>query len=274
MCARPFRQGVAEYGCGQCLPCRMNRKRLWVSRLMLEAQLHSQSLFVTLTYSPENLPAGGSVQVRDAQLFLKRLRSRVAPVPVRYFIVGEYGSHTWRPHYHAVLFGAVDLDAVVSAWGLGHVHIGNLTPQSAAYTVSYAVKRLSRVGDPRLDGRAPEFARMSLKPGIGAGAMAAVGDAVVSRGGARFVAESGDVPSVVRSGQLWPLGRYLRRKLREEVGSPPECPAAALEALARQRQGELVVPGARQAREVKREAVALRAAALNQISESKRGIGV
>lgn len=42
--------------CGQCLFCRINSKREWISRLLLEAASHPVNQFWTLTYEAENLP--------------------------------------------------------------------------------------------------------------------------------------------------------------------------------------------------------------------------
>lgn len=43
------------------------------------------------------------VSKRDVQLFLHRLRKRLN-TKIRYLLVSEYGPHTQRPHYHAVVF--------------------------------------------------------------------------------------------------------------------------------------------------------------------------
>ena len=75
--------------------------------------------------------------------------------------------------------------------------------------------------DVRLRGRAPEFARMSTRPGLGAFAMAVFAEAVLSDAGLDEIEKTGDVPMNFRmGGKKWPLGRYLRSKLREEVGVP------------------------------------------------------
>lgn len=217
LCKNPYTQGMSAYGCGQCLPCRISRRRLWMHRIVLEALVHPRASFVTLTYDEESLPDGGTLIPRDLQLFLKRAR-KIAPL--RFFGVGEYGDESQRPHYHLALFGwgVEHTEQVRSVWGLGHVYVGELTFQSAAYIAGYVVKKLTRKDDPRLGGRYPEFARMSLKPGIGAVAIKQIAEVLQSKVGWDEIEKTGDVPAVLKHGKKkYPLGRYLRRKLREEM---------------------------------------------------------
>lgn len=222
-CASPFRQGVAEHGCGQCIPCRVNRRRLWTSRIILESLCHDHSSFVTLTYDEESHPRDGCVRVSELQGFLKRLRAAISPRRIRYFGVGEYGDQTLRPHYHLALFGLPEDCDVSAAWRKGFVHVGTLTPESAAYLAGYTTKKMTSFGAPGLKGLAPEFARMSLRPGIGALAIPAISSEMVSRSGAAFVGKEGDVVRRFRARQrFWPLGRYLVRLLRESAGVPEE----------------------------------------------------
>lgn len=191
---------------------------------MLEVMMHSASMFVTLTYSDENLPDSG-VQVRDVQLFLKRLRKAVEPLKVRYYVVGEYGDRTGRAHYHAVLFGLFDAEVVAKCWPHGHVHCGEVTWQSAAYVASHTTKS---VGDKRPYGKNREFCQMSRRPGLGFGAVERIADFYLSRVGSSVLADAGDVGAVVRSdGKLWPLGRYLRGKVREACGMDSSWPKSA-----------------------------------------------
>jgi len=56
---------------------------------VLEAAKHRHSCFLTLTYAPEFEPPGRSLSKVDYQKFMYRLRRRVSPVRVRYFVVGE-----------------------------------------------------------------------------------------------------------------------------------------------------------------------------------------
>lgn len=197
---------------------------------MLEAITNSESCFVTLTYSPENVPEGSTLVPKHAQDWLKRLRKNLEPLKVRYFLVGEYGDLTQRPHYHAALFGVGPslYENVASTWKHGFTMCGDLTLHSAQYIAGYVTKKLTKKDDPKLKGRHPEFARMSLRPGIGANAMSSVRDTLTTDHGCDLIERLGDVPQSLQHGRKsMPLGRYLRQKLRiaygfEEKGCPPE----------------------------------------------------
>lgn len=118
----PFRdQSVRDFievPCGNCVSCRLNYSRVWADRCLLEAQYHSSAYFVTLTYSDRfvfrsqyvcdrtgEVLEALSLRKRDFQLFMKRLRKKFSDQKIRFFACGEYGSETFRPHYHAILFG-------------------------------------------------------------------------------------------------------------------------------------------------------------------------
>lgn len=102
--------------CGKCIGCRLEYSRQWANRCMLELKDHDSAYFVTLTYNDWHVPLSqyevqGEIQTaqslrkRDFQLFMKRLRKAFPDQKIRFFAAGEYGSHTYRPHYHAILFG-------------------------------------------------------------------------------------------------------------------------------------------------------------------------
>lgn len=178
--------------CGQCLDCRLDYSRSWAIRCVHEAQMHEASSFITLTYSNENLP-GMSLVYRDYQLFQKRVLKRFGSN--RFFMCGEYGGVTGRPHFHACLFGVFFEDRLPwkkmesgeqlyrsalleSLWSNGHASVGSVTMQSAGYVARYVMKKAldssvsSRriIFDPVLGEnveRVHEFSQMSLKPGIG-----------------------------------------------------------------------------------------------------------
>ena len=172
--------------CGRCIGCRLERTRQWAVRLMHESELHEDSVFLTLTYAPEHMPKGGTLVKEHAQKFMKRLRARIAPVKVRFFLAGEYGEKLGRPHYHVILFGYGFPDKVVlksdgeftlyrselldNVWGSGNCVIGEVSFESAAYCASYTTKKITGArAKAHYKGRVPEFALMSRKPGIGAG---------------------------------------------------------------------------------------------------------
>jgi len=172
---------------------------------MHEAQMHEHACHATLTYADEHLPENGSLDRQAFPAFIKRLRKRITPTTVRYFQCGEYGEKEKRPHHHAVLFGP-DVFADAMPWGsspagfplfrspllerewrCGFVVVGTLSFEIAQYIAKYTVKilnvtkgstaemrkayerRYERV-DP-ISGEVvqvePEFATMSLRPGIG-----------------------------------------------------------------------------------------------------------
>lgn len=179
--------------CGQCIGCRVDRGQAWAIRIMHERKMHPASCFLTLTYSDEHCPT--SLNYVDFQKFIRALRKKL-DAPIRFYMCGEYGGLTGRPHYHAAIFNTdfgfdrVRVNSVhgrnplykskvlESAWPFGFHAIGDLTMQSARYVASYCVKKVVgeraaehykavdiRTGE--IIDRMPEFSRMSLKPGIG-----------------------------------------------------------------------------------------------------------
>lgn len=145
--------------CGQCIGCRLERSRQWAVRLTHEAQLHADSLFVTLTYDEEHLPADGNLNKKHFQDFMKRLRWHFSEQDIKFFHCGEYGERFARPHYHAALYGinfddrlqysernGVRLDyskQLEEIWGKGFASVGELTFESAAYIARYCTKKIT-----------------------------------------------------------------------------------------------------------------------------------
>lgn len=193
---------------------------------MLETLQHKENAFVTLTYKDPVL----NLSPKDLRDWLKRFRKAVAPRKIRYFACGEYGDKNQGAHFHVALFNfpACQFGAPVvrgkgcecppcsvvrSTWGHGFVFLGTLTPKSAQYCARYVVKKMTAADDVRLRGRHPEFARMSLKPGIGADAMWDVASEIM-----RYSLEDRNHSQLRHGASMMPLGRYLRRKLQDMVG--------------------------------------------------------
>ncbi len=179
--------------CGQCIGCRLENSRQWAIRCFHEAALHDQNCFVTLTYDDEHLPAGGTLVLRDFQLFMKRLRKEYGS-GIRFYACGEYGEKFGRPHYHVCLFNFDPPDKKLykvrdhvqlyssatmdKIWGMGFTVTGDVTFQSAAYVARYIMKKINgpeatphyetvdlQTGE--LFQQKPEFTTMSRRPGIG-----------------------------------------------------------------------------------------------------------
>lgn len=240
LCRKPYMMGVLPFRCGNCDPCRVNRRRIWTHRIYLESFKHGDSCFVTLTYDNEHLPKGGSLERKDVQKWLKRLRQAFKDVKIRYFLVGEYGDRTFRPHYHVALYGigVMASDVIGQTWGKGGVFVGDLTRASASYIGGYVTKKMTKGDDPRLNGRYPEFCRMSLKPGIGYPALDDVKKVLTSEYGNALIVAQGDVPMSLKHGRSsLPLGRYLRRKLRGLLGLSEDSPKEAQKQWALQMRG-------------------------------------
>ena len=239
-CSNPHTTPTGQaFGCGQCLPCRMNKRRTWMHRILLESYQHEHNAFVTLTYADDE--NRHSLNPKHTQDWLHRLRKRIEPARVRYFLVGEYGDESQHAHYHAILFGFAtclygqsqfnrrgnccpQCDLVRDTWSLGNVFLGTVESDSAQYVAGYTVKKMTSKNDPRLDNRHPEFARMSLKPGIGYHALHEVASQLM-----KFNLETSqvDVPSTLRHGKKeLPLGRYLQKNLRKLCGLPETTPSA------------------------------------------------
>lgn len=199
----PYAQKVVKdfirIPCGRCIGCRLDYSRQWADRCMLEMKYHESSYFVTLTYDDEHMPINdyvdtntgvcgkvASLRKRDFQLFMKSLRKNYKyDNRLRYFMAGEYGNQTRRPHYHAIIFG-LKLDDLVfykqrngftyynskfldDCWDKkGFVVVAKACWETCAYTARYIMKKVLGDAASVYDtfSLEPEFVRMSRKPGI------------------------------------------------------------------------------------------------------------
>lgn len=177
--------------CRHCLGCHIDYSRDWANRLCIELNDMKKAIFLTLTYNNENVPKTYNgvmtLNVRDTQLFLKRLRKRFSDVRIRYYLAGEYGPTTRRPHYHCIIFGLsladlTDLrivdynelgqplytsDVISSVWNKGFITLGDVNFRTCAYVSRYVLKKHYSFNKYDLDGAIPEFNTSSRRPGIG-----------------------------------------------------------------------------------------------------------
>lgn len=197
---------IVQIPCGRCIGCRLEYSRQWANRCMLELQYHDSAYFVTVTYDDEHVPQTYSpdpetgeallplmtLSKRDMQLFMKRVRKRFDGDRIRFYLAGEYGSTTFRPHYHCILFGLHLYDLVPyaknfrgdvlynseslsacwcdkSARPMGYVVVAPVTYETCAYVARYTSKKAG-INDMEaydLLGLTRPFTLMSRKPGIG-----------------------------------------------------------------------------------------------------------
>jgi hypothetical protein len=156
--------------CGKCPACLSRRTSVWTFRLKTHAKNAISSHFITLTYDTRFVPISSrgflTLDKRDVQLYFKRLRKLHGKnhEPLKYYLAGEYGSKTFRPHYHIILFNA-NIELIHKAWDKGEVHIGELTEASAAYTAKY-INKGKIIPMHKNDDRLPEFSLMSKKLGL------------------------------------------------------------------------------------------------------------
>lgn len=126
--------------CGCCDACRCLKANQWCNRLELESKGHRFAWFGTLTYCDSTYPRFDVRQLyeldseeydvafrqsedffklydynirvhdyRDIQLFFKNLRNGIYKdykerIPFSYYVVCEYGSTTFHPHYHMLVW--------------------------------------------------------------------------------------------------------------------------------------------------------------------------
>lgn len=194
--------------CRHCEECYSQTRFEWISRATAEMQLHSKALYITLTYRDYNdgetvLPPvaemvtedgeilkHSTLRYRDFQLFIKRLRKRFPDRKLRYMVCGEYGSRTFRPHYHAIIYGidvvdfsdmlphnrnkhgdilysSIELDSI---WQLGYTLSASADNGSIAYVAGYVAKKFS-VLKPKewyqYTNVVSPFIKSSNRPGLG-----------------------------------------------------------------------------------------------------------
>lgn len=150
--------------CGVCINCLQNRRLGWYIRL----REHSKKYvchFLTLTYSDENLTYAAvkpTLVRRDVQLFIKKLRKTTVN-KLTYYLVGEYGTKSSRPHYHIILYNYDgDLyDKSLKCWNMGNVVVTLANERRLMYTTKYHINKGSYP-----TGCSPPFALMSKGIGL------------------------------------------------------------------------------------------------------------
>lgn len=199
--------------CGKCLICQQNRAAEWAARLTHEWQTQKTGCFLTLTYDALTVPmfSDGLLTLwkPDVQLFMKRLRHLVGKTKIKYFLCGEYGTETDRPHYHAIIFGwrpdygdckqigdILTHDDIADCWRLGNVQVSGITDNHLYYVSGYILKS-TLYKDNLLSRKAPFILNSQ---GLGLDYATAHADRVFDM-------------SITAEGKVAPLPRYYIKKL-------------------------------------------------------------
>lgn len=209
------------FPCGRCIPCRVNKRKIWTHRIELEAEQSDYSIFVTLTYDDENIPNPPNVSKSEVQNFLKRLRDYYKK-PFRYYAVGEYGDKTKRPHYHLIIFNMhwMHKGCIEKAWKKGFVTIMEFTPNNAGYVTGYCMKKMTRIGDPRLEGKNPEFQLASKgNGGLGIKAIEEIAQQINNSYHWKHTSYKPPITHLMNGRKKRPLGTYLTNKLSDLIGA-------------------------------------------------------
>lgn len=158
--------------CGKCFACLSNLRSDWIFRLKQMFRATRESCyFVTFTYDEENLPvvdcnpidglgregyvhyANGWFPVTLEKDVMKQVISSfthstrpIKRMKLKYFLVGEYGEDSYRPHYHMALFGwhgdnVMLHDELQKHWHRGGIHILYLSDALIGYITKYMLKQ-------------------------------------------------------------------------------------------------------------------------------------
>lgn len=196
--------------CKKCYACRLNYSAEWATRITCECKNSEHNYFITLTYDDNHLPIANNIILGDKiwentgaiswfegtlweehwEKFKKDLRNHLQNhkhhTGMQYYMCGEYGENTHRPHYHAILMNCpLDVNQfydfhiderykmhwktpeLEKLWPNGMIDVAEVEWSSAAYVARYCMKKLhtKNIKEYCEEGKLPEFTRMSRKIG-------------------------------------------------------------------------------------------------------------
>lgn len=226
----PICVGNDEFGkvymrvpCGKCINCKSTKRSSWSTRMQLEQQDSNLTCFATLTYDDDHLPINYSeenglvaVLKKDHIVkFLKRYRKSIDPIKLRYYVCGEYGETTHRPHYHFLFFFNDECNGELvakefgnlmlkfnSSWPYGSINDFQVAQSQGASM--YAAKYVMKDFDKSLTAAAvaPPFSLKSQ--GLGRGFV---------ESSKRYYSDGMNKLTVPLNGKDVPMPRYLRQKI-------------------------------------------------------------
>jgi len=215
--------------CNKCVWCRLQNAREKAIRVINEARQYEDNCFLTLTYNDDHLPRlenGKPIyQLRDIQLFAKRIRKALGDHKIKTFGCAEYGEQLDRPHFHLIILNFDFKDKyfwrysendwsnekwptyrspkLEELWPHGYSEIGTVTEESAGYVARYVTKKITGEGAyEHYEGRPPERLVCNSK-GIGLAHLEQYADTILNN------------QSVIWKDQEVTIPRYYKKKLEE-----------------------------------------------------------
>jgi len=179
--------------CGKCIHCKARRISGWSFRLYEESKLHDEMYFITFTYNNDTVPLTNkgymTLNKNHFVEYIRELRRKLyeKKILLKYYVAGEYGTKTYRPHYHAIIFGC-PLEEIIGEqyaivakakkalyltgefefnnplWKHGYFTIGEVNKATIGYTLKY-ISKAKRIPVHKNDDRLPEFQLNSKKLG-------------------------------------------------------------------------------------------------------------
>lgn len=151
----PDKEGELKLPCGKCDECLSLRSFGWATRAKHEISTHEDNCFLTLSYDDDHLPS--HLILKDPfQKFMKKLRDKTKK-KLKYMVSHEYGTYSFRPHHHCIIFGYNPNDQkllkysksghplftseeISDLWKEGFHSIGEANEKTAYYISAYALK--------------------------------------------------------------------------------------------------------------------------------------
>lgn len=227
--------------CGKCYYCRMQKRASWVFRMQQELKELPNAVFVTFTYDDYYIKQlrnrfdrrhigrlkkkygdfeTATLEPKHVTELLKRSQKLIKKncgddFLLRYYITGEYGDMTNRPHLHGIFYFPKNFSGDIELffkqiWHYGNIDIQDVTPANINYIAKHQVKDCK--GNAYQQKWSPIFSRMSrYNGGIGK-------DFLSNVNVKRFYLQNKYQNSyVILNGYKIPLPSFYRKKLFDKM---------------------------------------------------------
>lgn len=196
--------------CGRCIECRKKKRREWQVRLSEEIKEDSKCMFVTLTFSDENLKRIGKIifnrqansdeeenemATKAVRMWLERVRGTRGK-SIKHWLITEKGEDFARIHLHGIVWAE---PWVLEKWQYGYVSHGTFVNEK---TINYITKYVTKVNE-----KAPKFiGKILCSKGLGSGY-------IKTNRGKRYKGTETDESYKTRTGITLALPEYYRRNI-------------------------------------------------------------